>query len=544
MHIKQKQSMNHPTTFRRIIMPALCLLFVGCALPPSSPDQRPEAAAERCLREARFPLRPAEQRAVAYLRAAELTAPLLGDASQPTAALRIYNEATAELVVLLRSEDGGLLWNRPLGITTDGIRYRLDLQPGDRQGVWSPDEFTAFKLASDVKETKVKSPDRRQGVGGALVGVRQTDPLEKFMPKNGMKAAVTATLDFSGHDATLSLNDPNRKSTTRAGGRERPLAADFSAPIAAFKHKDTRLLGIVEALRPGRFADDTGIYLLGPYDPQRIPVIFVHGLISTPYIWVDPINEINRDPVLRKRYQPLVFAYPSGYPLAYTALQFREQLAEFEKTHAMPNGFLLVAHSEGGLISQMQTSNLTREDWRRVEGAKADEFFARQTPGGEVERALVFKANPRAKRVVFIATPHRGSEMAESALGELAERLIRLPQSTVAQLKLALGNSDLLGTGNKHLLPTSVSGFAPDNPTLITMATTRVVPPCHSIVGNRGLPGPLAQSSDGVVPYWSSHLGYAKSEVVAPGPHSCYDYPQSIREMKRILHLHLGTLEN
>ena len=192
-----------------------------------------------------------------------------------------------------------------------------------------------------------------------------------------------------------------------------------------------------------------------------------------------------------------------------------------------------------GLVSQMQTTNLTRADWRRVEGAKADEFFARQTPGGEAYRALVFKANPQVKRVIFIATPHRGSEMAVGELGKIAERLIRLPQAKALELKEVLGDSNGFWSGQKGLLPTSITAFAPDNPTLITMATTRVVPPCHSIIGNRGRPGPLAQSSDGVVPYWSSHLDYALSEVITPGPHSCYDYPGAIEEMKRILHLHL-----
>ena len=99
-------------------------------------------------------------------------------------------------------------------------------------------------------------------------------------------------------------------------------------------------------------------------------------------------------------------------------------------------------------------------------------------------------------------------------------------------------------TGGSDVLPDGVNGLAPGNPLLITMATRRVVPPCHSIIGNRGLPGPLAQSSDGIVPYWSSHLSYSNSEVIVPGPHSCYDYPESIAELKRILHVHLASLRS
>jgi len=72
------------------------------------------------------------------------------------------------------------------------------------------------------------------------------------------------------------------------------------------------------------------------------------------------------------------------------------------------------------------------------------------------------------------------------------------------------------------------------------MATKQVVPPCHSIIGNRGKPGPLADSSDGVVPYWSSHLDKAQSELIVPGPHGSTGLPQTIAELDRILRLHVG----
>jgi hypothetical protein len=71
------------------------------------------------------------------------------------------------------------------------------------------------------------------------------------------------------------------------------------------------------------------------------------------------------------------------------------------------------------------------------------------------------------------------------------------------------------------------------------MNTVRIQAPYHSIIGNRGLPGPLAESSDGIVPYWSSHRDRAESEVIVPGPHGLVNYPQTIAELKRILNLHL-----
>ena len=48
---------------------------------------------------------------------------------------------------------------------------------------------------------------------------------------------------------------------------------------------------------------------------------------------------------------------------------------------------------------------------------------------------------------------------------------------------------------------------------------------------------PLAESSDGVVPYASAHLDGALSEKVIPSWHSVQESPQAILEIRRILRL-------
>jgi hypothetical protein len=62
--------------------------------------------------------------------------------------------------------------------------------------------------------------------------------------------------------------------------------------------------------------------------------------------------------------------------------------------------------------------------------------------------------------------------------------------------------------------------------------------PYHSIIGDRGK-GDSPNSTDGPVPYWSSHLAGAQSELIVPGPHGSFELPQTIAELKRILLLHM-----
>jgi hypothetical protein len=75
---------------------------------------------------------------------------------------------------------------------------------------------------------------------------------------------------------------------------------------------------------------------------------------------------------------------------------------------------------------------------------------------------------------------------------------------------------------------------------LAVLNSAPITVPYHSIIGDRGKPGPLADSTDGVVPYWSSHLDGAKSECIVPGPHGSCELPQTIAELDRILRLNLG----
>jgi hypothetical protein len=167
------------------------------------------------------------------------------------------------------------------------------------------------------------------------------------------------------------------------------------------------------------------------------------------------------------------------------------------------------------------------------------QLFATLKPADLVAKATTFQANPRIKRVVFICTPHRGSKMASGGIGSLAIKLISLPADLTTTMKSEIPEETLRKLNNGRL-PNSVSNLAPNAPYLQVLNKESIQAPYHSIIGNRGRPGPLADSSDGVVPYWSSHLDGAQSECIVPGPHGSCQLPQTIAELDRILRLHLG----
>lgn len=529
----------HPS-LRLLSLAAPALLLAACSTSAPIPSRAapPVAQAAAELRQARRGTLPAETRAALYLDAAALAS---AHTAEPKAQA-IYNAAAGELTALLRSADDGRLWNRPLTLTANSVTYRLRFQPGARDGVWSPDKFTAFTPAHKIRRRHLRRSVTETGHGGTLVGIQQkpgagTGGRAPFQPKDGFVAPVTATLDFRGRDAVLTLSDPAERRTARVRGRTIPLAADFTAPVALHPARNELWQGLMGLMQVEKYLGKTGLYMLHPYDPDRIPVILVHGLLSTPQMWVNVINEVEADPRLRGRFQFWVFRYPTGNPVSYSALRCREELAKMQQLHPLPRGFIMVGHSMGGLVSRMQATDTGRALWDANLGPKAAVLDAKLRADDLAKRLLFFDANPQVRRIVFICVPHRGSELALGSIGAIGMRLITLPASLVTEITASLGDVLLTASGQKRV-PNSITSLSPKNPTLIAMDRLPIRASHHSIIGDRGK-GNTPRSSDGVVPYRSSHLASAQSELIVPGPHGSYDLPPTIAELTRILREHL-----
>src|SRR5213596_4402306 len=526
----------------RLVAAATCAaFFVGCATAPQTargPEYAPTAS---MMREARSSQVPVEKRAADYLQAAAMTAPLLGTGTQETPARDTYNAACGELTVLLRTSQGGQLWNHPLTLAGNNQTYHLRLEPAGN-AVWAPSYFTTFELEQQVKEKLIKKENIQQGVGGALVGVRILNPPEKFAPPRGIAAPVTATLDFHGKDATLALRRPAKQPTAAVEGKVRPLAVNYSAPISYYPPPASLMFaGLLGGFKATNYPAPTGLYFLQPYDPDRIPLVFVHGLFSTPFDWVKTINGLQADPEIRKHYQFWIFAYPTGNPILYSALRLREELAKADQLYPNHKPYVVVGHSMGGMLTHDQVVTVNEGMWEKALGQNARSIFKENSGNSLIVRAIKFRANPRIKRVVFICTPHRGSDLASNGIGKIGISLITLPTRMAAVMMDSLTSADLAQiTGSSKRLPNSITGLKPTSPALPVINSVPISVPYHSIIGGRGKDH-CPNCSDGVVAYWSSHLDGAQSELIVPGPHGSCALPQTIAELDRILRLHLRS---
>ncbi len=145
--------------------------------------------------------------------------------------------------------------------------------------------------------------------------------------------------------------------------------------------------------------------------------------------------------------------------------------------------------------------------------------------------------------MVFIATPHRGSQVDQGPLGHLGSRLIRLPDPLRASYSrlIARNRPDFFNERFRKGLPTSVDELEWQSPILMRLDQLGFAPgiKAHSIIAVHHDP-PRASGSDGVVPYDSAHLDGVVSELLVSSGHLCQDKPAVIREVRRILLDHMA----
>jgi pimeloyl-ACP methyl ester carboxylesterase len=228
------------------------------------------------------------------------------------------------------------------------------------------------------------------------------------------------------------------------------------------------------------------------------------------------------------------------------ALTAEVQRRDPEGTNAALRQMVVIGHSQGGLLTKGTAINTADRIWslfstNRLENLKIDDA-QRQ----EVRRMFFLEPLPFVSRVVFIATPHRGSYLSSSLARRLAQRLVSLPRAMVARGKDALRLTEGSSAGKffRGKLPTSLDSMSPKNPGLLAMADTPVAPSikAHSIIPVLGT-GDYHKGRDGVVSYQSAHVGYVESEFIVNSKHSCLEQPATIQEVRRILHEHLEHLD-
>jgi pimeloyl-ACP methyl ester carboxylesterase len=290
-----------------------------------------------------------------------------------------------------------------------------------------------------------------------------------------------------------------------------------------------------------------------PHRPGRIPVVFVHGTASSFGRWAEMFNRLAADSRLRDRFEFWFFSYDTGNPITWSAMLLRESLQQAVKL-LDPDGtdpglhqMVVIGHSQGGLLTKMTVIDSGSRFWDLVFRRPLESLDVSPETRDLLQRMRFVTPLPTVKRVVFLATPHRGSYLTLSRVAQWIAGFIKAPLALGGMMadlvRLDREVLTLATTDSSARLPTSLDQMNPRNRFVQTLADIPVAPgvAAHSIIAVQGA-GPVEEGTDGVVAYRSAHLGGVDSELVIRSGHSLQDQPETVEEVRRILLIHRAAV--
>lgn len=441
---------------------------------------------------------------------------------------------------------------------------------------WAGYHFDALVDSADFEVRGFANRYRRAGIGAPLAAsVRRDEASEapafshRIPPRIQVPVTAFLRLDDPRQQlrtgelrGVLELYDRDSARSVEVQGRTVPLELDTTMPLAYMLEGssiwDLELAGFFSAtVQPlARLAQGSagqgvrsgdGLVLLRPYRPGRFPLVLVHGTASSPARWAELVNELDNDARISERFQIWLFVYNTGNPILYTASLLRDAIAN-TVAELDPEGrdpalrqMVVMGHSQGGLVTKLMAVEAGDRFWRRFSDAPFEELRTDDETRELLRRAMFVHPSPTVTRVVFVATPHRGSYLASFSPASWIASLISLPADlSRSVLAAAAGNQGMAEVAQLRRLPTSVDNMTPGHPFLENLLALPVAPgvKAHSIIPVLG-DGPLEEEKDGVVAYTSAHVDGVESEKVVRGSgHSTQGHPVTVEEVRRILRLH------
>ena len=466
-------------------------------------------------------------------------------------AVDLYNIALERLLRIADAQ-GQFAPGATLRMPTSGRSIQFIVTSG--QSSWEPRHYERFEFVSDFDIEGLRKRHAVRGLGVPLIAVRRkgadVPDVERYYAED-LAFPITALVRFHetpqclecGRTSQLELHNPYETQCVEVNNVTVPLHTDITTPLAWFLDRPRfRLLDTWGLLRPDKLAPFSGLYMLQPYQPGKIPVLMVHGIWSSPMTWMPMMNDLLARPEIRDRYQFWFYLYPSGEPFWFAAANLRDDLnhlrAVFDPQRQDPrqDQMVVVGHSMGGLISRMLTQNSDNRFWNAV--SRTPFYQARLTPEARqrLQRTYFFQPHPSVRRVVTIATPFGGSSYANRFTRWLARSVISLPSRTLDTMGQAFRNGSISGIRS----PTSVDGLDPNSPILRAIETSPLNPSVayHNVVAAED---PDARNpSDGIVDMDSAIRHDVRSQLVVQARHSNVQrHHQTVSEVFRILMRHL-----
>ena len=239
---------------------------------------------------------------------------------------------------------------------------------------WGDRELVEFVPVAELRVRGLRSRHRHPGIGAPLaaraIAIHPDVKGRDFLGPDA-RTPVTALLRID--DARRQLTQPvihgslevygmSDRRSVEIEGRQVRLEVEPSAALAWTLSQSQKW----RWERRGFFLGDllrqelpTSLTFTQPFRPGLIPVVLVHGTLSSAGRWADMLNDLENDGRVRDRFQFWFFHYSTGSPIPYSAMLLRDALTDVvaqldpDGTDPALHQMVVIGHSQGGLLTKM-----------------------------------------------------------------------------------------------------------------------------------------------------------------------------------------------
>ena len=480
----------------------------------------------------------------------------------------IYNNSLASLLRILcpdKTFQPGR--TRQVGDINLGMEVHVQIE-----GRWRAEEFERFELVDDYEMKGIDNSYQTFGLGVPLIAVRKRDAdasqYEQYYPPS-LSLPMTAFCELlpagdgdGSYQAIIHLYDPLEYQSIEVAGRRIPLESEFTLPLAYYLQDpllNSNVLSTATLINADLAKEIYGMYMIEPYDPNKIPVVMVHGFWSSPVTWLQMLNDLRANEEIRQHYQFWFYMYPTGQPFWVSARQLRHDLEsvrqDVDPTHdsTAMDQIVLIGHSMGGLVSRMQSIDSENHFWNQISDVPFDQMSGDESTLRELRDLFFFDPNPGIGRVITIATPHHGTRFSNNATRWLSDKVFQLPKLLQSRFTEFVRENDAALKNPRMLkILTSVDSLAPNSPAIRALQQAELADWTlfHNIYGDvadrggwRKLNPSWHTPGDGVVSTESAQMVGVESQIAVDAEHMLvHKHPGTIVEVRRILLEHLESL--
>ncbi len=218
----------------------------------------------------------------------------------------LYNSSVSRGVLLWQKTKTP--WTKDLVLDLGYRKYSIAVKT-DSDNLFNPGFFDNICSSYDYEVDGFTNTYRSNGLGASLFGVHMKSKSDEDMyyPRAAYMP-MTAVLEFkhrAGDDKTqartadLRFYNAMRTDKMDLDGTPFRIDADFTVPLTIFlAGNDPSRFSFMGLKNPDKLRDMSNIFIMEPYDPDKIPLLLIHGLYSTPATFLEMYNDlISRVPI-------------------------------------------------------------------------------------------------------------------------------------------------------------------------------------------------------------------------------------------------------